>query len=147
MPRLTVADSISTMAAPTAAVGKMEKLTGTASARDPRAKVHTPAAGTMVSRSLVSTPGLGEIRPLLSYEFSGMLSIPVFLPFRLRSPFVAFSSRSLHDEFSSFHRVSCCFVKVKFLILAAFVNFATLSLSLSLSFFSFRSSDLPYEGI
>ena len=62
MPRLTVADSISTMAAPTAAVGKMGKLTGTASARDPRAKVHIPAAGTMVSRSPASTPGLGEIR-------------------------------------------------------------------------------------
>lgn len=100
-----MADSISTMAAPTAAVGKMEKLTDTASARDPRAKVHTPAAGTMVSRSPVSTPGLGEIRSsLLSYEFSGMLSTPVFPRLfstpchRFNSPF----SPRIPANFSSF---------------------------------------------
>lgn len=62
-----MADSISTMAAPTAVVGKTEKLMDTASARDPRAKVHTLVAGTMDSRSPVSTPGLGEIRRSVSY--------------------------------------------------------------------------------
>lgn len=49
------------MAAPTAAVGKTGRLTDTASALDPRAKAPTPVAGTMGSRSPVSTPGLGEI--------------------------------------------------------------------------------------
>lgn len=74
VPRLTAADSISTMAAPTAAVGRTERRTDTAFAPDPRAKVPTPVAGTMDSRSPVSTPGLGEITIWflsVPYSFSG----------------------------------------------------------------------------
>lgn len=79
MPRLTAADSISTMAAPTAAVGRMERLMDTASAPGPRAKVPTPVAGTMGSRSPVSTPGLGEITRSVSYSLLACFQLYLML--------------------------------------------------------------------